>query len=55
MFYLFFLKYSKKVNISAILIQANNKIRAKEGDISTIINTKINITQSFSILILPIS
>jgi hypothetical protein len=54
MFYLFFLKYSRKVNISAILIHANNKIRAKEGDIFTIINNKITITQSFSILILPV-
>jgi hypothetical protein len=55
MFYLFFLKYLRKVNISAILIHANNKIRAKKGDISTIINDKINITQSFSMLILPVS
>jgi hypothetical protein len=47
--YLFFLKYLRKVNISAILIHANNKIRAKKGDISTSINNKIAITQGFSI------
>jgi hypothetical protein len=38
-----------------MLADTNNKIRAKEGDISTIINDKINITQGLSILILPVS